>query len=104
MPREQIIFPRSLAVPDDDPRAVPDTRPAPPFPIPHITWHGDAAGGGWVQIMFDCDRRFLEDLLQDIPKDSDVVEIHSEVLDRAATNRLIKAGRRARDQAYGRDE
>lgn len=105
MPREQIVFPRVhdiLVSQSGKPDKVIEHRSA---PIPHVTWHQDARyGGGWIQVMFECDRGWLADLLKDIPEDQPVVEIHSEILDRAAANRLIRAGRRARDNAYGKDE
>jgi hypothetical protein len=99
MPREQIIFPR---LSHDAPEG---SRSVPRFPIPHVCWHGAPDSGGWVQLMFEVDRPFLERLLADHgDKDQDVIEIHSEVLDRNATNRLIKHTRRARNAAYGADE
>lgn len=132
MPREQIVFPR-VEIQGDQPgsratlidaaeeaglsvgqaktladmyfgKAPTPSRAAPPFPVPHVTWNGTSETGGWVQIMFECDREFLEQLMADLPKDQHIVEIHSEVLNRDAANRLIRAGRRARDHAYGKDE
>ena len=110
MPREQIVYPRVYEhkLIADNGGPVPDVQIERhiPAPIPHVTWHGapDSGGWGWMQLMFDCDREYLVNLLADTPKDQPFVEIHSEVLDRAAANRLIKHGRRARNAAYGVDE
>jgi hypothetical protein len=95
-------------VPDvPEPADTPEFRHvAPPFPIPHVTWHGGTPdfGPGWVQITLDCDRGHLEQILKDLPADQSYVEIHSEVLARDDVNRLIKHARRARNAAYGADE
>lgn len=102
MPREQIVFPR-VPLDSDDPR-IPVSERAQQAPVPHVCWHGAPESGGWVQLMFGVDREFLELLLADLPKDQHYIELHSEVLDRGATNRLIKHTRRARNAAYGVDE
>ena len=107
MPREQIIFPRVVETPSEvtDSKTALPNRAAAPFPIPHVTWNSQGEqGAGWIQLMFDVDRQFLEDLMKDLPADQNYVEIYSEVLSRDDANRLIRAGRRARDNTYGRDE
>ncbi len=125
MPHELISFPQVQKMhrncgPSDDGSCTPgcsiiaDTWP-------QVTVHWGAAGhdrGGNVQVSLieyekpawgDWNKRVNEALeLQSPVRDVDVLtierETHSMVLSRSELNDLIRVLRRARDQAYGKDE
>lgn len=78
-----------------------------PEPEVHVSWtRGGDHGIGFVQVSLDCPHAYLDSFTKDTDRDSDVTtaSVFSPSLDRSAVNRMIQTLRRARDQAYGRDE
>lgn len=78
-------------------------------PTVHVGWLNSPDGAGWVQVHMEAAPeyfRFVADhpdgpsLEQGVQRTS----AYSPVLNRDEINRLIRVLRRARDQAYGRDE
>jgi hypothetical protein len=118
MPREQINYPRNRvehagSLPDDD-------QPVPEYarrgvagsanePTINVGWLASPDGAGWVQVHMEADPayfRFVADNPDGPPLDdgSKRTSAYSPVLNRDEINKLIRVLRRARDQAYGRDE
>ena len=70
-------------------------------PAVHVTWHNVGNDhDGHVQVALECDLSYLA---KNTP-DEDRRSLYSPVLSRSDVNKLIRVLRRARDQAYGRDE
>lgn len=105
MPREQINYP--VPVPVDfvkDGETVVDVVLKVPdsVTVAHIGWNKD---GQWAQIGLQVDKAHLLELLAIYePNPDGTVFLWSEVLDRTALNKLVRCSRKARDDAYGRDE
>jgi hypothetical protein len=111
MPKEQINYPEPF-VPREPSSDGPSTDPAIhgeswPEPTVHVSWLG-ATGDhdGHAQVAIKAPRAYLKMLVEeDGAQAADAGPgVYSPVLDRTALNRLIRVLRRARDQAYGRDE
>src|SRR5438045_1580339 len=100
MPRERIMWPKRGV------NAETGEQHESTFPLAHVGWFHSADGAGWVQVMLECDTQMLQDLLTDTAgREIDgKVMIYSETVDRDDANRFIRFMRKARDQAYGRDE
>jgi len=110
MPREQINFPESKQVLNAEKiqkvidgelqifqksDSVTHTDPA-----VHVSWHNVGNDhDGHVQIALECDRSYFEQF-----PDEERGCRFSPVLTRSDVNKLIRVLKRARDQAYGRDE
>lgn len=73
-------------------------------PTLHVNWHAEKDGGGHVQVAFWADPAYLQFCATDPNEDRATSSVWSPVLTRTEINRLIRALRQARDQAYGRDE
>lgn len=108
MPREQINYPARIA---DDIDSKPSDGGVPVYarrgtggctaPSLHVGWQMDS----WVQIHFEADRQYFEFIAENPDaSDPDRTTGYTPVLSRDEINKLIKVLRRARDQAYGRDE
>lgn len=103
MPKEQINFPEAQqthAAVMDGGVVTEQSTTTYTDPAVHVNWH--AAGtdrGGHVQVSLECDRSYYEQFPDEVRG-----ERYSPVLSRSEVNKLIRILRRARDQAYGRDE
>lgn len=102
MPREQITYP------EVGQRIGDNGQPAGMYesdhPLLHVAWtssRGDVPGH--VQVALQAQPPYLAQLVADISGAQSTL-LHTGVLDRHAINRAIRALRRARDAAYGRDE
>lgn len=122
MPRERINYPRELDYdPLPDPEASTGVLTAdhdggvPVYarrgsagsqePVVHVSWMAEKNGGGWVQVCFEADVYFKYIIEHpDGTVTSDQTTGYSPVLSRSELNKMIRALKRARDQAYGRDE
>jgi hypothetical protein len=72
-------------------------------PTTWVSWNRSAdTNAGHVQLTVTCAPSYIRDLVAAV-WDSDVL-VSSGSLTRREVNRLISVLRRARDQAYGRDE
>lgn len=70
-------------------------------PAVHVNWHNVGNDhDGHVQVSLECDQSYLDQK----PPGEGRRFIYSPVLTRSDVNKLIRVLRRARDQAYGRDE
>lgn len=99
MPREQINFPTPTEMCSGG-SGEPDVVESYTDPAVHVNWHN--AGNdhaGHVQIALECDWSYLMKF-----PDEERSCRYSPVLTRSDVNKLIRVLRRARDQAYGRDE
>lgn len=110
MPREQINYPEPFVAREpscDGSSDEPIHGESWPEPTVHVSWLS-ATGDhdGHVQVALKVPRAYLETLLRDDVASSfgDQQGVFSPVLDRMALNRMIRVLRKARDQAYGRDE
>jgi hypothetical protein len=106
MPREQITYPRRR-IEDIEPEGgrTPVSVEDSYSHAPEVSVVWNSQGGemsGWVQIMTNVDRRWVERLLRDDP-DTTHVSLYTEILTREECNKLIQVTRRARDRAYGKD-
>lgn len=112
MPREQINYPKpfepcesSTSGSTNDPIIHGESWSE---PIVSVNWLG-ATGDhdGHAQVSIEVSRKYLE-MLADRDYDQSsrgmTATVYSGVLARADLNRLVRSSRRARDQAYGRDE
>lgn len=102
MPREQINFPETHKVHTGSKidGAAEDGVEDYTDPAVHVNWH--SAGNdhsGHVQVSLECDRSYFEKFPAE-----DRGDRYSPILSRSDVNKLIKVLKRARDQAYGRDE
>lgn len=106
MPREQINRPQFGVVIDPGDPDVPapvgtkiETNPA----AVHVGWNR----AGWVQVSLEADPSYFR-FVADNPDGEAVADgrtsAYSPPLGREELNKLIRVLRRARDQAYGRDE
>jgi hypothetical protein len=99
MPREQINYP-SAVMETSEASGTPATVVQPADPALHVNW----STAGHVQVAFEADPSYLKIAL-DAPNEADGrTSMYSPVLERGEINKLIRVLRRARDQAYGRDE
>lgn len=103
MPREQINFPEVQEIHsgscdgkgNSEQRVEKYTDPA-----VHVNWHSAGTDhGGHVQVSLECDRSYFEKF-----PDEERGDRYSPVLTRSDVNKLIRILKRARDQAYGKDE
>ena len=113
MPRERITDPSTVYVLDGndlEPEAgesVP--KGAVPVQVPqlHVSWSkGDTeyGGGSHVQVSMQVDAKHVEERAK---SNDDIVGFnwfYTDSLDRATINKMIRALRKARDAAFGRDE
>lgn len=92
MPKEQINYPqvREQITPGDK---------APSAVCVHVGWNR----AGWVQISLASDPGYFEQMIADVGEGDGEAAAYSDVLDRVQINHLIRALRKARDQAYGAD-
>jgi hypothetical protein len=107
MPREKINQAPEFIPCTHDGDCPPIHGEAWPEPEVHVSWtRGSDHGVGFVQVSLDCPHAYVESFARDLEADSDAptVSVFSPSLDRSAVNRMIQTLRRARDQAYGRDE
>lgn len=108
MPREKINQAAPFTPVPDNSVGLPIHGESWPEPEVHISWiHGTHDVAGHVQVAIDCDAEYLKHLValaEDDRVDGTNMLVFSPVLDRVAVNKLIRTARRARDQAYGRDE
>lgn len=88
MPREQITYAQA-----DSPHVQPEL---------HVSWNKAGSMPGHVQVAIETNRPALATYLAE--DETAIVGVYTEVLSRGDINRLIQVLRRARDQAYGRDE
>lgn len=106
MPREQINFPeaRKTHFGSIDENGVTEQGfELSNDPSVHVNWHNVGNDhDGHVQVSLECDRAYLASF-SDVP-DDDRRSLYSPVLSRSDVNKLIRVLKRARDQAYGRDE
>lgn len=74
-------------------------------PALHVSWHAeDEHSTGHVQVAFEADPAYLKFGAEHPNEDRERSSVWSPVLTRADINKLIRTLKRARDQAYGRDE
>lgn len=101
MPREQINYPDlSVSKEPSSPGAGVTYHES----ALHVSWHPDRNGVGIVQIAVEADPNYLR-MAVDSPNELDGrTSVYTPVLERAELNKLIRVLKRARDQAYGRDE
>jgi 23S rRNA A2030 N6-methylase RlmJ len=93
MPREQINFERSDLGRSDD-------------VLLHVNWLNSPEGTGHVQVSFEVSEQYLGIAMESLnggAQDGSSL-LWSPVLSRHEINRMIRALRRGRDQAYGKDE
>ncbi len=111
MPKEQINYPEPF-VPREPSGTAGSGDPAIhgeswPEPTVHVSWLS-ATGDhdGHVQVAIKAPRAYLKMLTEESDTQPFVAEpgVYSPVLDRVALNKMIRVLRKARDQAYGRDE
>jgi hypothetical protein len=101
MPREQINYPGAeMEMDPGTPGSSKVIKVA--DPALHVSWH--QAPAGHVQVAFEADPSYLKIALESPNEDNGRTSMYSPVLERVEINKLIRALRRARDQAYGRDE
>lgn len=107
MPREQINHPAPFQ-PRAESIGLAIHGESWPEPEVHLSWlAGSHDAPGHVQVAINCDVAYLRHLLaeaEDDRIDGPCAFAFSPILDRTAMNKLIRTARRARDQAYGRDE
>jgi hypothetical protein len=117
MPREQINFPETVKVFNEEKISKTADGQVQIFgtadvsystePAVHVSWvPGDRIDAtGLVQISLEADASYLRVCTEFADEqDSKRSYIYSPALARAEVNKLIRVLRRARDQAYGRDE
>lgn len=107
MPREKINH-AALFEPRTDAGSGPEIHGESwPEPEVHIGWTcGVDHGPGFVQVSVDCPRAYILNLAEELRREptQDSIGVFSPALVRDDVNALIRTSRRARDQAYGRDE
>lgn len=91
MPAQQVYGQQSVAEEDNSPQ---------PVPLVDVRWNRE---GGYVQIVTKAERADGGRIADDSP-DTHVTDGFYVDLDRAGINGVIRNLRRARDQAFGRDE
>ena len=90
MPREQINHPNDSL----------ETEGSWRDPIVQVYWSAQSTGSH-VQLSLEVDPGYLQAIYD---PDALTTTIYSPALSRSELNKMIKALRRARDSAYGRDE
>lgn len=97
MPREQITYPPIVTENEGTPNERHVTRE---FTGVSVGWNR----AGWVQVNLDLPTEALKKVLESYTNDNrgDAV-VYSDVLSRTDINKMIRALRKARDQAYGAD-
>lgn len=105
MPREQINYASVLTVdsPEESGVALPPGRNI-GEPLLNVNW-SPASAGGYVQVSMEIEIEYAK-LIAETPNGDSATTtlLSSPALRRDELNKLIRALRRARDQAYGRDE
>lgn len=107
MPREKINHAAPFTPVPDDCVAPAVHGESWPEPEVHVQWtHEGDHGFGHSQVGIDLPRGYVLHLAEELERrpDAPSVMAFSPVLERRELNRLIQTARRARDQAYGRDE
>lgn len=109
MPREQINHPRPRSEEEPSITGKPTyarrgTAGTSCEPTVHVSWLAHPQTGGWVQVAFEADSNYFEFVMQNPDAEDGRTTAYSPVLTRHEINRMIRALRRARDQAYGKDE
>lgn len=94
MPREQITF-RKIDTTTIEDREVHTERETVNV---HVGWNR----AGWVQVSLAATRRNFEQVIEASHGEPEIF-LFSEVIERGDLNKLIRALRKARDQAYGSD-
>lgn len=107
MPREQINFPPPVEThygSIDENGVTEQHSEIRTDPAVHVNWHNVGNDhDGHVQVALECDREYLKELVEKL-QDEDRICVSSSTLSRSDVNKLVRVSRRARDQAYGRDE
>lgn len=103
MPREQINYPSAYFEMDADTGV--SKKVAPADSALHVSWDTT----GTLQIGYETDRKTAAEILDARSPHFDGGEpsravMYTPVLSRSEVNKLIRVLRRARDQAYGKDE
>ncbi len=109
MPKEQINTPRVFDPTLVDANTLPIHGEAWADPTLHVSWHQHGTGEmpGHVQVALGLPVQYIGSLMGDYSKAGAVapsMDVFTPVLSRQDVNKLIRTLRRARDQAYGRDE
>ena len=99
MPREQINYPGAWY--EADAKTGESKLVAPADPAVHVAWTPNP--GCHVQLAIEADPGAMTERAQSAEGD-DRAFIYSPNLERQELNKLIRVLRRARDQAYGKDE
>jgi hypothetical protein len=105
MPREQINHPQEPdIVSDTGDKAVPEpigTKVMENPAVVHVGWNR----AGWVQVSIEADQTYFRFVAENPDAQGDGrTTAYVPPLSRDEVNKMIRALRRARDQAYGRDE
>lgn len=100
MPREQINYPAAVMETGADGGAPSVIKAA--GPALHVSWHASPAGT--VQIRFDANPDFIQEAADFPDPETGRSAMYTDELTRAEINKMIRTLRRARDQAYGKDE
>jgi len=99
MPKEQINYPRVRQIEQDGATlTVPDVSRVPDDICVHVGWNR----AGWVQVSLSLYAERLAQIASQVGTDHEV-SVYSETLSREEINKMIRALRKARDQAYGSD-
>lgn len=104
MPREQINFPAIQDVKNFDPTGAPIHGEAWRDPVLLVSWQANPDHEGHVQVALSNPQSYLKSAMGSAVTSDQDIELFTPVLNRDQLNRLIRVLRRARDQAYGRDE
>jgi len=78
-----------------------------PEPEALLSWtRGADYGPGFVQVALECPRAYILNLAADLKANPDMetIGVYSPALTRDHVNALVRTARKARDQAFGRDE
>lgn len=111
MPREQINYPDTF-VRDPAYDKIGIHGQSWPNPVIHVSWYPQKDDAGYAQVSIQCPTAYIEHMAalvreSDGPEalpDTGFIHAFSPALKRHEINKLIRVLRRARDQAYGRDE
>lgn len=109
MPREQINFPHPQVTHSgsiDENGIVEQSSETHTDAAIHVQWLRGAEHDtpGHVQIAFEADPSYLKIVVAEPNELDGRTSAYSPVLSRAEINKMIQVLRKARDQAYGRDE
>lgn len=112
MPKEQINYPESYRLATGLPVLTDDTTeiagvpeeslPIRTEPAAFVGWQGGEVGH--VQLAMEMDIAHVAELLDQADENATRVTMWTGIIPRESVNKAIRVLRRARDQAYGRDE